>query len=87
MELDTNKLADAGNDTADTEANLYQLILACQKVFSALQKALHLIPSDIIELFGFIRDQIMAKWPDSADAVYKAIGGTIPPSHPYYVIL
>jgi len=76
MELDASKLADEGNDTVDTEANLYQLILACQKVFSALQKAIPALPFEFIEIFANIRDGITAKWPDSSDAVYKAVGGT-----------
>jgi len=75
MELDSNKLADAGNDDADTEANLYQLILACQKVFSSLQKAIPMIPFEFVEVFASIRDGIINKWPDSSDAIYKAVGG------------
>jgi neurofibromin 1 len=75
MELDASKLADEGNDTADTEANLYQLILACQKVFSSLQKAIPTIPFEFIEIFANIRDGIIGKFPDSSDAVYKAVGG------------
>jgi len=75
MELDAEKLADEGKDNEDTEANLYQLILACQKVFSSLQKAINNIPNEFIDIFSTVRGGIVAKWPESSDAVYKAVGG------------
>eukprot|EP01122_Echinamoeba_exundans_P015110 TRINITY_DN703_c0_g1_i2.p1 TRINITY_DN703_c0_g1~~TRINITY_DN703_c0_g1_i2.p1 ORF type:complete len:1930 (-),score=307.00 TRINITY_DN703_c0_g1_i2:3006-8795(-) len=72
MEVDPNKF---GNDAfTDSEANVYQLILACQKVFTAFRTSIDKIPPEFKEIFSSMRESIVNKF-KSDDAVLKAVGG------------
>jgi hypothetical protein len=72
MEVDPSKF---GNDAfTDSEANVYQLILACQKVFTAFRTSIGKIPPEFKEIFSSMRESIVNKF-KSDDAVLKAVGG------------
>jgi hypothetical protein len=72
MEVDPNKF---GNDAfTDSEANVYQLILACQKVFTAFRTSIDKVPPEFKEIFSSMRESIVNKF-KSDDAVLKAVGG------------
>ena len=72
MEVDPNKF---GQDAfTDSEANVYQLILACQKVFTAFRTSITEIPPEFKEIFQSMRESIVNKF-KSEDAVLKAVGG------------
>jgi hypothetical protein len=72
MEVDPSKF---GNDAfTDSEANVYQLILACQKVFTAFNKSVGAIPPEFKRVFQSMRESIVNKF-KSDDAVLKAVGG------------
>jgi hypothetical protein len=72
MEVDPNKYSDQA--FTDSEANVYQLILACQKVFSAIRNTHKELPREFKNIFQSMRDSIVAKF-NSEDAVLKAVGG------------
>jgi hypothetical protein len=72
MEVDPNKFGDGG--FTDSEANVYQLILACQKVFTAIRTSIKSIPVEFKIVFQGMREAIMNKF-NSEDAILKAIGG------------
>jgi hypothetical protein len=72
MEVDPNKFGD--NAFTDSEANVYQLILACQKVFTTIRTSVKEIPPEFKRIFINMQDAIMKKF-QSEEAVYKSIGG------------
>lgn len=73
MELDTeHELA----DDVDTDTNLIQLQLICQKIMTVLVKtSLKNIPAPLREIFVEIDQSVSAKFPGSMDAIYKGLGG------------
>ena len=73
MELDTeHDLA----DDVDTDTNLIQLQLICQKIMTVLVKtSLKNIPAPLREIFVEIDHSVSAKFPGSMDAIYKGLGG------------
>lgn len=79
MEVDMERFADGGSANArsdlDSEVNVLQLKLTCQKLFSVLVKnGVSEIPSEFRQIFVEIDSEIMAKFNNDM-AVYKAIGG------------
>jgi len=72
MEVDPTKQGDAS--FADSEANLYQLILTCQKIFSNIRDNMGRMPREFIQVFKALEYSINTKF-GSEDAVYKAVGG------------
>jgi len=73
MELDTE--ADLVDDL-DTDTNLLQLQLICQKILNVLIKtALKDIPKPLRQIFVEIEQSVSQKFPNSIDAVYKGLGG------------
>jgi hypothetical protein len=72
MEVDPNKYGDSA--FTDSEANVYQLILACQKVFTAIRTSLSDIPKEFKIVFQSMREAIMNKF-NSEEAILKAVGG------------
>ena len=72
MELDQTK---ALGDDIDTDTNLLQLQLICQKLLNVLIKtSVRNIPADFRKIFIEIDNSVMSKF-GSDDAVYKGIGG------------
>lgn len=73
MELDTeHDLA----DDVDTDTNLLQLQLICQKIMTVLVKtSLKNIPAPLREIFVEIDHSVSQKFPGSVDAIYKGLGG------------
>jgi neurofibromin 1 len=74
MEVDPDKFGGAESGFVDSEANLYQLILACQKVFSSVRESIADIPVQWKELFRSLKDGVYYKF-RSEPAVFKAVGG------------
>ena len=75
MELDTD-VDVVADGTIDTDTNLLQLQLICQKILSVLtKKALRDIPAPLRQIFVEIDRTVSAKFPGSIDAVYKGLGG------------
>lgn len=73
MELDTEK--DLADDV-DTDTNLLQLQLICQKILMVLIKtSLKNIPGPLREIFVEIDRSVSQKFPGSIDAIYKGLGG------------
>jgi len=73
MELDQTK---ALGDDIDTDTNLLQLQLICQKLLNVLIKtSLKNIPAPFRKIFVEIDNSVMGKFAGSNDAVYKGIGG------------
>jgi len=72
MEVDPNKYGDS--QFADSDANLYQLILTCQKIFSTIRASLTRMPKEFIQVFRALEYSITTKF-GNEEAVYKAIGG------------
>jgi hypothetical protein len=73
MELDQTKALD---DDMDTETNLLQLQLICQKLLNVLIKtSVKNIPAPFRKIFIEIDNSVMGKFAGSHDAVYKGIGG------------
>jgi hypothetical protein len=73
MELDQTKALD---DDMDTETNLLQLQLICQKLLNVLIKtSVKNIPSAFRKIFVEIDNSVMGKFAGSNEAVYKGIGG------------
>jgi hypothetical protein len=74
MELDQTKAIDT--DDLDTETNLLQLQLICQKILNVIIKSsLRNIPAPFRKIFIEIDTRISSKYPTSQDAIYKGIGG------------
>ena len=72
MELDQTK---ALGDDIDTDTNLLQLQLICQKLLNVIIKtSVRNIPADFRKIFIEIDNSVMSKF-GSNDAVYKGIGG------------
>jgi hypothetical protein len=73
MELNTDM--DIGDDV-DTDTNLLQLQLICQKIINVLiKKTLNNIPSPLRQIFVEIDRSVTSKFPGSLEAVYKGLGG------------
>jgi len=73
MELDTEKDIE---DDVDTDTNLLQLQLICQKILTVLIKtSLKNIPSPLRRIFVEIDNSVTNKFPGSLEAVYKGLGG------------
>jgi hypothetical protein len=74
MELDIEN--DFGGDNIDTDTNLLQLQLICQKILNVLIKTtLKNIPTPLRQIFIEIDQSVSRKFPGSIDAVYKGLGG------------
>ena len=72
MELDQTKVL---GDDLDTDTNLLQLQLICQKLLNVIIKtSVRNIPADFRKIFIEIDNSVMSKF-GSNDAVYKGIGG------------
>lgn len=75
MELDTD-VDVVADGNIDTDTNLLQLQLICQKILSVLtKKALKDIPAPLRRIFVEIDRTVSTKFPGSIDAVYKGLGG------------
>jgi hypothetical protein len=73
MELDQTK---ALGDDIDTDTNLLQLQLICQKLLNVLIKSsVKNIPAPFRKIFIEIDNSVMGRFAGSNDAVYKGIGG------------
>jgi hypothetical protein len=72
MEIDDSRFGEQA--FTDSEANVYQLILTCQKIFTAIKSSRESIPQEFIKIFQDTRDAIISKF-DSESAVLKAVGG------------
>jgi len=73
MELDQTKVLE---DDIDTETNLLQLQLICQKMLNVLIKtSVQNLPSSFRKIFIEIDNSVMNRFAGSNDAVYKGIGG------------
>jgi hypothetical protein len=71
MEVDPNKLKGAN---VDKDQNVYQLALACQKLFTAIVAADENVPAEFRQVFIRIQSSITEQYGDS-EAIYKALGG------------
>ena len=75
MELDT-QMDFVTEGTIDTDTNLLQLQLICQKILTVLtKKTLRDIPAPLRRIFIEIDRSVSQKFPGSIDAVYKGLGG------------
>ena len=73
MELDQTKVL---GDDIDTDTNLLQLKLICQKLLNVIiKKSAVNIPNDFRKIFIEIDNSVMGRFAGSHDAVYKGIGG------------
>eukprot|EP00029_Vermamoeba_vermiformis_P008690 TRINITY_DN413_c0_g1_i2.p1 TRINITY_DN413_c0_g1~~TRINITY_DN413_c0_g1_i2.p1 ORF type:complete len:1681 (-),score=270.20 TRINITY_DN413_c0_g1_i2:53-5059(-) len=73
MEVDPNKIKDA---SVDTDQNVYQLALACQKIFTVIKNGDDKVPNEFRQIFARMSYTIMDKF-GNEDAVFKAIGGLL----------
>jgi hypothetical protein len=71
MELDPVLLE---NKEVDTEANVYQLELACQKILTVIINNENKVPREFREIFVRIENAIKLKFGNET-AAYKAVGG------------
>lgn len=73
MEIDPNKTGTSDTDE-DTQANVYQLIVTCQKIFGSLLRSLKEMPVEFRDIFCACEQSIRDRF-GSAESVYKTIGG------------
>lgn len=71
--MDPEKVKDAN---VDTDENVYQLALACQKIFNVIKQNESLVPNEFRTIFIKISDAIMMKF-GNEEACFKAIGGLL----------
>jgi neurofibromin 1 len=74
MEVDPDKFGSSEAGFSDSEANLYQLILACQKVFSVIRDSTNEVPVEFVNIFQSMQHAVFAKF-NSEEAIYKGVGG------------
>jgi neurofibromin 1 len=74
MEVDPDKFGSSESTFQDSEANLYQLILACQKIFATIRDSIDEIPTQWKDIFRAMKDAVYFKF-SSEDAVFKGVGG------------
>jgi hypothetical protein len=72
MEVDPDRFGESA--LTDSEANVYQLILTCQKVFHVIRQSVKDIPKEFKIVFQSINSSVMEKF-NSKDAILKAVGG------------
>jgi hypothetical protein len=73
MEVDPDKVGQ--NENVDTDQNVYQLALACQKIFSVIIRSVDKVPLEFRQIFVSVRDSVREQFGEASDSHYKALGG------------
>jgi len=72
MEVDPSRIKDAN---VDTDTNIYQLSLACQKIFAAIYTSHEKVPPEFRFIFLRIKSAIEQQFGPESPGIYKALSG------------